>query len=140
MRDCLDSGLTGNYLCCDCGKVFDETHPEKVVKRHEAEKHLPEGTRLADVPDEELAERWMLVYDSRGTSFTHPRVWEGKKKRVCRVLKDQECMLDRRELRTKTGLPKKEVIGLLDELVDEGRVVQNGLTWGVPAEQQAVET
>jgi predicted HTH transcriptional regulator len=82
----------------------------------------------------------MLVYDSRGTSFTHPKIREGKKKRVCRVLSDHEYMLDRRELRTETGLTKDEVARLLDELVDEGRVVQNGLTWGVPAEQQAVET
>lgn len=138
IRAVVGSRLVGKYLCCDCGKVFDGKQGGQLAKAHEAEVHLPDDTRLNSLSDDELAERWLLLYKTRGTSWEHPMIREGKKRRIVRTLSEHDYKLDRREIRQKTGLKKDEVADLLDALVEEDRVVQDGLTWGVAEEPAAI--
>ncbi|QLG62038.1 hypothetical protein [Halorarum salinum] len=87
---------------------------------------------------------WLVIYDARGTNWTHPKEIEGKKRRIERILRDHEYTLTLRELHEEMLLdsekaPNKEswilrdeVRDLLDEMVDEGRIIRNGRTWGHP--------
>lgn len=141
----------GKYLCCLCGAAFQGDD----ARLHEWTEHIPDKAkqdasgreihnRLGDVDAEYVGSHWQVIYDTRGTNWTHPKEIEGKKRRIERILHDHEYTLTLRELHEKMLLdsekaPNKEswilrdeVRDLLQEMVAEDRIIQNGKTWGHP--------
>ena len=122
--------MSGKYLCCDCGKTFQKA---ALAQTHELNEHLPDDDFLEEVSEDDLEERWLLLYNDLGRDWEHPKEIEGKKKLIARVLSDASYFLDEREIRQKTGFTKTEIHRLLDELVEEDRIEQEQHTWGAPA-------
>jgi ribonuclease I len=104
--------------------------------------------QLDDVPDDELRERWLMIYKNVGNTWTHPKVHEARKNGIVRVLRQADYFLDLDELHDRLNemlqsnvcagrnISKdalKDDPGYLDELVEEERIERDGTTWGVDA-------
>lgn len=110
-----------------------------------------EYDQLADVPDDVLADRWLLIYKNVGCSWTHPKVHEARKNGIVTVLEEADYFLDLSALRERVNelvaaeanRDKNRIStemltddpGYLAELVAEGRVERDGETWGIDAER-----
>ena len=157
VRDVVEADLSGRYLCLDCGFLPQGTDQARAAKRHDFRTHESytdedgEAYRqLEDVPADELAERWLLIYENVGSTWTHPKVHEARKNGIVHILEQADYFLDLSELQERVnefvssygsrGLTVDQLTddpGYLDELVAEGRIEQEGTSWGVDAERAA---
>lgn len=116
----------GEYLCCSCVIAYRKAHR---ARKH-AKTHLPETLfekngeyrELADVPDEALPDRWLVI--PRMSSWIHPEQVKGRMRNIERRLRAADEPLSLSEIQAQVPFLKEEVQRCLQELHEEGRVAE----------------
>lgn len=141
------STVPGQYLCTDCGAAGDS----KFMKNHELDVHDDDYERdykkVDNIPDDEGVDRWIIIYENNiGTEWQHPKQREARKSRIEAVLEQHDHALDLKQIWGKMGdfyndterqgcrgpVDRGQLLRLLEEMVDEDRLQQDGDTWTVP--------
>lgn len=161
VREVLDAAVSGRYLCMDCGFSAAQGKTASRMKAPEFRSHGPytdEGgtdyRQLADVPEDVLAERWLVIYKNVGSRWTHPKVHEARKNGIVTVLEEADEFLSIAELRERINqqwgtnyngeepMTRKMLTddpGYLDELVEEGRIERDGKRYAVVTLQDLID-
>ncbi|QIB75320.1 hypothetical protein G3I44_14105 [Halogeometricum borinquense] len=119
----VDENATGEYLCYPCAVTFSKASE---AKTHEISVHQPEDVNaLKMLTKDEFEPRWLLLYDTNGVDWVHPKEREAKKACVVRILSEAAAPLDRADIRNETDMTNREIQAVLDELVDDDQIVKD---------------